>query len=403
MAKVLEGPGMELLKKWGITVPRFVVINSVEQLQHLAQANTWLKQESLVVKAHEAIGSRMKLGLVKLGLKYDAAEKAAKEMLGKDLGGLKVSQLIVSEMIPHKEEFYAAAKSTREGAEILLASLGGIEIESQWDKVKRLFIPVGQAPAPEALQKLALEAGFPKELVESIANFIHKLYQCFYQEDGQYLEINPLVVRSSDHELVALDAVTLLDADSRFRHPDWSFSFASEFGRPYTKAERAVMEVDSKIKGSVKFIEIPGGDTALLPAGGGASVFYADAVVALGGKLANYAEYSGDPPDWAVEALTDRVCSLPGIKRIIVGGAIANFTNVQKTFGGIIAGFRKAKADGKLNGVAIWVRRGGPYEKEGLAMMKALEQEGFKIQVFDRYTPLTDIVDMSIKGKGKQP
>ncbi len=74
MAKVLEGPGMELLKNWGITVPRFVVINSVEQLQHLAQANAWLEQESLVVKAHEAIGSRMKLGLVKLGLKYDAAE-----------------------------------------------------------------------------------------------------------------------------------------------------------------------------------------------------------------------------------------------------------------------------------------------------------------------------------------
>jgi ATP-citrate lyase beta-subunit len=324
-------------------------------------------------------------------------------MLGKDLGGLKVSQLIVSEMIPHKEEFYAAVKSTREGAEILVASLGGIEIESQWDKVKRLFVPIGQAPSPEALQKLAREAGFSKDLVEPIANFTLRLYQCFYQEDAQYLEVNPLVVRSSDRELVAVDAVTLLDADARFRHPDWSFTFASEFGRPYTKAEQAVMEVDSKIKGSVKFIEIPGGDTGLLPAGGGASVFYTDAVVALGGKLANYAEYSGDPPDWAVEALTDRVCSLPGIKRIIVGGAIANFTNVQKTFGGIIAGFRKAKAEGKLNGVDIWVRRGGPYEKEGLAMMKALEKEGFRIQVFDRYTPLTDIVDMAIKTEGKRP
>jgi ATP-citrate lyase beta-subunit len=90
MAKVLEGPGMELLKKWGIAVPRFVVINSIEQFQHLAKANGWLKEESLVVKAHEAIGSRMKLGLVKLGLKYDAAEKAAREMLGKDLGDLKM-------------------------------------------------------------------------------------------------------------------------------------------------------------------------------------------------------------------------------------------------------------------------------------------------------------------------
>ena len=153
-------------------------------------------------------------------------------------------------------------------------------------------------------------------------------------------------LREKDGELIALDAVTLLDGDAKFRHPDWNFHFAAEFGRAYSKDEMEVMAVDSKIKGSVKFIEIPGGDTAMLPAGGGASVYYSDAVVARGGNLANYAEYSGDPPDWAVEVLTEKVCSLPGIKNIIVGGAIANFTDVKKTFGGIINGFRKAKSEG---------------------------------------------------------
>ena len=400
MAKVLEGPGMALLRKWGISVPGYQVVTSVEELEGLVSANPWLNTSRLVVKAHEAIGSRMKLGLVKVDLDLAGAKKSVKEMLGKELGGgMTIFQVIVSEMISHQEEFYVSVKSTREGTEILLSSMGGIEIESNWEKVKKLEVRVGDTPSEGDLLRLSREAGFGKDLAPKMAEVAAKLYQCYDGEDAQYLEINPLAAREGDRELIALDAVTLLDADARFRHPDWSFSFAAEFGRPYTENEQTVMDVDSRIKGSVKFIEIPGGDTALLPAGGGASVFYTDAVVALGAKPANYAEYSGDPPDWAVEALTDKVCALPGIKRIIVGGAIANFTNVKRTFAGIIAGFRKSKAAGRMDGVEIWVRRGGPFEKEGLAAMKELESEGFGIHVFDRYTPLTDIVDMAVKGE----
>ncbi|CAI4030682.1 ATP-citrate lyase, beta subunit [Nitrospira tepida] len=397
MAKVLEGPGMGLMKKWGITVPNYLVVTSLEEFSKLAAANDWLKQSKLVVKAHEALGSRFKLGLVKVGLDHKGAEAAAKEMLGRQVGSITVSQVIVSEMVPHKEEYYCAVKSTREGAEIIVANCGGIEVESNWDRVKKLPVEVGAAPTREALEKLAKDAGFTGNLVAQMADFAGKMFACYDNEDAQYLEVNPVVAREGDGQLVALDAVTLLDGDAKFRHPDWNFPFAAEFGRAYTKSELEVQAVDAKIKGSVKLIEIPGGQIAMLPAGGGASVYYCDAVVARGGKLANYAEYSGDPPDWAVEVLTDKVCSLPDIKHIIVGGAIANFTDVKKTFGGIIAGFRKAKSEGKLNGVKIWVRRGGPREKEGLEAMRALKDEGFDIHVFDRNTPLTDIVDKALQ------
>ena len=100
--------------------------------------------------------------------------------------------------------------------------------------------------------------------------------------------------------------------------------------------------------------------------------------------------------DCVIETLAEYA---PNIKNIIVGGAIANFTDVKKTFGGIIAGFRKAQSEGKLNGIKIWVRRGGPREKEGLEAMKALQNEGFDINVFDRHTPLTDIVDKALQHK----
>jgi ATP-citrate lyase beta-subunit len=399
MAKVLEGPGMGLMKKWGIAVPNYVVVTSADELAKLGEANEWMKKSKLVAKAHEALGSRFKLGLVKVGLDLKGAVAAAKEMLGRQVGSITVTQVIVSEMVPHKEEYYVAVKSTREGSEVLVANCGGIEVESNWDRVKKLQVEVGGKPSESALEKLAKDAGFSGGLVKKVAEFAGKMFTCFDSEDAQYLEVNPVVVREGDGELIALDAVTLLDGDAKFRHPDWNFAFAAEFGRAYSKDELDVMAVDSKIKGSVKFIQIPGGNIAMLPAGGGASVYYSDAVVARGGKLANYAEYSGDPPDWAVEVLTEKVASLPDIKHIIVGGAIANFTDVKKTFGGIIAGFRKAKGDGKLKGVKIWVRRGGPNEKEGLELMRKLKDEGFDIHVYDRKTPLTDIVDMALEKK----
>jgi ATP-citrate lyase beta-subunit len=395
MAKVLEGPGMGLLRKWGMQTPNYVVVTSVDEFDQLSKVNDWLQKSKLVVKAHEALGSRFKLGLVKVGLDLAGAKSAVKEMLGRQVETLVIKQVIVSEAVDHKEEYYAAVKSTREGSELMAANCGGIEVESNWEKVKRITIEIGETPTEAAIQQLVKDAGFSGGTATKMAAFLGKLFTCFDNEDAQYLEINPLVERA-DGELVALDAVTLLDGDAKFRHPDWTFPFAAEFGRAYTKNEEEVMAVDAKVKGSVKLIEIPGGTIAMLPAGGGASVYYSDAVVARGGTLANYAEYSGDPPDWAVEVLTEKVCSLPGIRHIIVGGAIANFTDVKKTFGGIINAFRKAKAEGKLGNVKIWVRRGGPNEKQGLAAMRALRDEGFNIEVFDRHTPLTDIVDMAL-------
>src|SRR5712692_4653332 len=127
---------------------------------------------------------------------------------------------------------------------MLLTNCGGIEVESNWHRVKKLAVEVGHTPSPDALEKLAKDAGFAKDLAKQVADFAGKLFACFDNEDAQYMEVNPVVVRESDSQLVALDAVTLLDADARFRHPDWNFQFAAEFGRAYTKNELEVMAVD---------------------------------------------------------------------------------------------------------------------------------------------------------------
>ncbi|MBN1929788.1 MAG: acetate--CoA ligase family protein [Chlorobiaceae bacterium] len=397
MAKILEGPAMKLFNKWGIPVPNYVVIMDPDRLAQLGEANKWLRESKLVVKAHEAIGGRFKLGLVKIGLNLEEAIEASRQMIGAKIGTAEVGQVIVAEMLEHDAEFYVSIIGNRDGAELLISKHGGVDIEDNWDSVRRIQIPLDENPTIEQLTELALNAGFEGEIAERVGKICSRLILCFDNEDAQSIEINPLVIRKSDMRFAALDAVMNVDWDARFRHADWDFKPVSEIGRPFTEAEQQIMDIDSRIKGSVKFVEVPGGEVALLTAGGGASVFYADAVVARGGTIANYAEYSGDPADWAVEALTETICRLPNIKHIIVGGAIANFTDVKATFSGIINGFRESKSKGYLEGVKIWVRRGGPNEAQGLAAIRKLQEEGFDIHVYDRSMPMTDIVDMALK------
>jgi len=397
MAKILEGPAMKLFNKWGIPVPNYVVIMDPDRLAQLGEANKWLRESKLVVKAHEAIGGRFKLGLVKIGLNLEEAIAASREMIGAKIGTAEVRQVIVAEMLEHDAEFYVSIIGNKDGAELLISKHGGVDIEDNWNSVRRIQIPLDENPSIERLTELAVDAGFEGEIAERVGKICSRLVLCFDNEDAQSIEINPLVIRKNDMRFAALDAVMNIDYDARFRHADWDFKPVSEIGRPFTEAEQQIMDIDSRIKGSVKFVEVPGGEIALLTAGGGASVFYADAVVARGGTIANYAEYSGDPADWAVEALTETICRLPNIRHIIVGGAIANFTDVKATFSGIINGFRESKSKGYLEGVKIWVRRGGPNEAQGLAAIRLLQEEGFDIHVYDRSMPMTDIVDLAMK------
>ncbi len=178
MAKVLEGPGMGLLRKWGLTTPNYVVVSTSEEFDQLSQANEWLQKSKLVAKAHEALGSRFKLGLVKIGLDLAGAKAAVKEMLGKELESVTIRQVIVSESIDHTDEYYAAAQSTRDGVEVMVTTYGGVEVESNWDKVQRILVDIGASPTDQELSTLVKDAGFTGDTAKKMAEFLKKLYIC---------------------------------------------------------------------------------------------------------------------------------------------------------------------------------------------------------------------------------
>ena len=62
-------------------------------------------------------------------------------------------------------------------------------------------------------------------------------------------------------------------------------------------------------------------------------------------------------------------------KVLLVGGGVANFTDVASTFKGLVQALKDFGKALKACGTTVWVRRGGPNYAEGLAQMKKACEE----------------------------
>ena len=131
-------------------------------------------------------------------------------------------------------------------------------------------------------------------------------------------------------------------------------------------------------------------------AGGGAPVVYADTVAeyGFGHELANYGEYSGAPTKEETYAYAKTLFRLmtryhrPEGKVLLIGGGIANFTDVAATFTGLIKALEEFADDIKEHEIKIWIRRAGPNYLEGLRKVKATgDKLGLGLKVYGPETP----------------
>ena len=188
--------------------------------------------------------------------------------------------------------------------------------------------------------------------------------------------------------------------------------FPPPFGRPLLPAEQYISELDGKTGASVKLTVLnEKGRVWTMVAGGGASVIYADTLVDLGAgeELANYGEYSGAPDENLTFEYAKTILELmtkernPAGKILLIGGGIANFTNIASTFKGIIRALTKFADILREHGVKIYVRRAGPNYQEGLEMMKQTANTlSLPIEVFGPETHMTAIVSLALGKPLKQ-
>ncbi len=382
---------------------------------------SWLREVPLVVKPDMVFGKRglNKLVLYKVTAPGDVTledaarwidEKRAQTttLLSGQTGVL--SRFIVEPFVAHDSdaEYYIAAVMEKEGDVLTMSSQGGINIENNWDSVRQVEIP--PFIQDDELVEL-ITAAVPDDAGDRarFALFAADFYRFFRDQHFSYLEVNPFCFE--DDAVHLLDLVAKVDDTAGFlMEKRWGpLYFPTPFGmKAPGPEENRIKAIDEKSGASLKLTVLnPQGRVWTLVAGGGASVVYADTIADLIGpdELANYGEYSGNPTTQETriyaETLLDLMTRNPDPqgrdKILLVGGAIANFTDVAKTFTGIIQAFRQYHDKMKAVGTRIYVRRGGPNYEVGLrAMQKAAYELGLSIEVYGPETHMTDIVRMAL-------
>ncbi|QCD96089.1 ATP-citrate synthase alpha chain protein 1-like [Vigna unguiculata] len=375
----------------------------------LPEKEPWLLSSKLVVKPDMLFGKRGKSGLVALNLDLAEVASFVKERLGKEveMSGCKgpITTFIVEPFIPHKEEFYLNIVSERLGNSISFSECGGIEIEENWDKVKTVFMPTGLSLTSESIAPLV--ATLPLEIRGEVEEFLKVIYTLFQDLDFTFLEMNPFTLVNG--KPYPLDMRGELDDTAAFKNfKKWgNIEFPLPFGRVMSSTEAFIHGLDEKTSASLKFTVLnPKGRIWTMVAGGGASVIYADTVGDLGyaPELGNYAEYSGAPKEDEVlqyaRVVIDCATSNPDDQKraLVIGGGIANFTDVAATFSGIIRALKEKEQKLKEAKMHIYVRRGGPNYQSGLAKMRALGEEiGIPIEVYGPEATMTGICKQAIQ------
>ncbi len=172
--KIHEYQGKEILRQFGVPVPRgypaFSVLEASEAAQRLG-GSVW------VVKAQIHAGGRGKGGGVKLARSLDEVKQLAGQILGMQLkthqtgpDGQKVRRLLIEEGADIKKEYYVAAVTDRATQKVAMmaSSEGGMDIEQVAhdtpEKIVKVFIDPKDGMTDPQAAELARGIGVPEAL-----------------------------------------------------------------------------------------------------------------------------------------------------------------------------------------------------------------------------------------------
>ena len=315
--KIHEYQGKEILRKYGVTVPRGIACMSVDEAVKAAET---LGGPVWVVKAQIHAGGRGKGGGVKVAKSMDQVRDYANQIMGMQLvthqtgpEGQKVRRLLIEEGADIKKELYVSMVTDRISQRVVLmaSSEGGMDIEEVAEKHPELIHKVEIDPATGLKDKeaddIAAKIGVPASSIADARAQLQGLYKAYWETDASLAEINPLIL-TGDGKVIALDAKFNFDSNALFRHPEIMAY------RDLDEEDPAEVEAS---KFDLAYISLDG-NIGCLVNGAGLAMATMDTIKLFDGEPANFLDVGGGATAEKVTEAFKIMLKNPHLKAILV-------------------------------------------------------------------------------------
>jgi succinyl-CoA synthetase beta subunit len=315
--KIHEYQGKQILKKFGVSVPRGIHCISVDAAVKAAEAlggNVW------VVKAQIHAGGRGKGGGVKVAKSLEQVREYANQILGMQLithqtgpEGQKVRNLLVEEGADIKHEYYVAALTDRatQSVAMMASSEGGMDIEEVAhktpEKIIKVFINPLVGMTDEQAKTLVDGIGIPEGSKAQAMDTLKKLYACYMETDASLAEINPLILEGNGN-IKALDAKFNFDSNALYRQ--------EEIVAMRDLDEEDADEVEAS-QFDLAYISLDG-NIGCLVNGAGLAMATMDTIKLFGAEPANFLDVGGGATTEKVTEAFKIMLKNPKVKGILV-------------------------------------------------------------------------------------
>jgi succinyl-CoA synthetase beta subunit len=315
--KIHEYQGKDILRQFGVPVPRGIPAFTVQEAVEAAQK---LGGPIWVVKAQIHAGGRGKGGGVKVAKSLEDVQRLATEILGMQLKthqtgpeGQKVRRLYIEDGADIQREYYLSIVTDRASQKLafIASSEGGMDIEQVAhdapEKIITLLVDPLVGLTVDQGEALAQGVGMPEESRAQFVEVCQKLYTCYMETDASLVEINPLN-RDSKGAITALDAKFNFDSNALFRHP--------EIVALRDLDEEDAAEIEAS-KFDLAYISLDG-NIGCLVNGAGLAMATMDTIKLFGAEPANFLDVGGGATPEKVTEAFKIMLKNPNVKAIMV-------------------------------------------------------------------------------------